>query len=240
MHAWAGREQQQQPHLDSYSQQQIEGALGALKEDASTPWVLLLEQAGLPAAPAAAAAAPAAAAAAAAAAAGERRGGWMVLSSNAYLRSVYWFVLLSAGLLQPHIIRIPIQVRGLFCRFNIDKGIDILPDIVAAAEESLLSSLLRWLLPKETAVPLSNKPSFFMHHHQHQQQQQQQQQEEQQGMLQQGEEEGGGAKGRKEERQQQMLLQQQQQQQQQGSGDTEADKSIHSSNNQTQVINPKP
>lgn len=139
MHTWAGREQQKKPHMDPYSLLRVQSALQWLQEDPAAPWIILVDQAGV-----------------------SHPGSWRILSSNAYLRSVYWFVVLSGGMLQPRILHLPVQTRGLFCRGHIDEEDDTLPDIVTSSEESLLQSLANFFTPTEKAKPLSKRQSLFL------------------------------------------------------------------------------
>ncbi|KAL8270368.1 hypothetical protein Esti_005692 [Eimeria stiedai] len=139
MHTWAGWEQQKKPHMDSYSLLRVQSTLQWLKEDSSAPWIVLVDQAGI-----------------------AHPGNWRVISSNAYLRSVYWFVVLSGGMLKPRILHLPVQTRGLFCRGHIDEEDDTLPDIVTSSEESLLQSLSNFFFPKETSTSLSRRQGRFL------------------------------------------------------------------------------
>ncbi|XP_026190324.1 LOW QUALITY PROTEIN: uncharacterized protein LOC113146614 [Cyclospora cayetanensis] len=139
MHTWAGRYQQSKPHLDPYSLLRVQSALQWLKEDPAAPWIILVDHAGI-----------------------SHPGNWRVLSSNAYLRSVYWFVVLSGGMLQPRILHLPLQTRGLFCRVHIDEEDDTLPDIVTSSEESLLQSLVNFFVPKETSTSISKRQDRFL------------------------------------------------------------------------------
>ncbi|KAL8450967.1 hypothetical protein Emag_002969 [Eimeria magna] len=139
MHTWAGWEQQKKPHMDSYSLLRVQSTLQWLKEDSAAPWIVLVDHAGI-----------------------AHSGNWRVLSSNAYLRSVYWFVVLSGGMLKPRILHLPVQTRGLFCRGRIDEEDDTLPDIVTSSEESLLKSLASFFFPKETSTSLSRRQGRFL------------------------------------------------------------------------------
>ncbi|CDJ37889.1 EF hand domain-containing protein, putative [Eimeria tenella] len=139
MHTWAGVDQQRKPHLDHYSLLRVRSALQWLREDPAAPWIIRVDQAGL-----------------------DHPGSWRVLSSNAYLRSVYWFVLLSGGMLQPRVLHLPLQTRGLFCRGHIDQQDDVLPDIITSSEDSLLQSLLSFLWPKQKVKSISRRPGRFL------------------------------------------------------------------------------
>lgn len=143
MHTWVGKEHQEKPHLDPYSLQRFESALQWLSEDASAPWVIVIEQVGI-----------------------FNTGNWKVLSSNAYLRAVYWFVVLSGGMLQPRILHLPLHMRGLFCRGYMGEESETFPEIVTSSEDSLLQSFMNFFLPKEEIKSLRSRgknlraPSF--------------------------------------------------------------------------------
>ncbi|KAF8822497.1 EF hand domain-containing protein [Cardiosporidium cionae] len=98
LETWAGNAQFMAPHLTNLSEGRIRDAMDWITTDTSGPWVLVVQTLG-----------------------DAFTGGlWRLLSSNAYLRSVRWFIVGTGGMLQPRVFQLQIHILGLFCREHPD------------------------------------------------------------------------------------------------------------------------
>ncbi|PFH34767.1 EF hand domain-containing protein [Besnoitia besnoiti] len=127
METWVGQVHSAQPHLIPYAEEKVSSALRWVMGDPSAPWVINVEPTGLP----------------------EAAGLWRVLSSNAYLNTVNWFVILSGGTLTPRTLHVPLQIMGLFCRsvIDVDEN-DVVADVITSAEDYIAGSASHYFTRK--------------------------------------------------------------------------------------------
>ncbi|KAF8821115.1 EF hand domain-containing protein [Cardiosporidium cionae] len=119
LETWAGNAQFMSPHLTNLSEGRIRGAMDWINADSYAPWALIVQTLG-----------------------DAFTGGlWRLLSSNAYLKSVRWFIVGTGGMLQPRVLQLQvcfednttniaftktdvllqnIHILGLFCRHHPD------------------------------------------------------------------------------------------------------------------------